>query len=203
MPLAEPILGQFMLSSIYWAFVVIFMVPALTMRLVSEEKRSGTYEVLMCAPVSESTVLLSKLFSGVIFYMLSWSVWGIYLVALRAEGGPPFEYRPILSFSLALLVSGFAMVSMGLFFSCLTKNQIVAAGLTFFGMLVYVALFFASQSAKPDSAQQVIFAHLNFLNLWFESIEGRVHVKDMVLQFSMTFFWYFLALKTLEARRWG
>ena len=95
------------------------------------------------------------------------------------------------------------MVSMGLFFSCLTKNQIVAAGLTFFGMLVYVALFFASQSAKPDSAQQVIFAHLNFLNLWFESIEGRVHVKDMVLQFSMTFFWYFLALKTLEARRWG
>lgn len=203
MPLAEPILGQFMLSSIYWAFAVVFMVPALTMRLVSEEKRSGTYEVLMCAPVSEATVLLSKLFSGVIFYMLTWGVWGVYLVALRAEGGPPFEYRPILSFILALLSSGFAMIAMGLFFSCLTKNQIVAAGLTFFGMLVYVALFFASQSARPESAQQAIFTHLNFLNLWFESIEGRVHVKDMVLQFSMTFFWFFLALKTLEARRWA
>ncbi len=202
-PMAEPILGQFMLSTIYWAFVVVFMVPALTMRLVSEEKRSGTYEVLMCAPVSESTVLLSKLFSGVMFYMLTWSVWGIYLLALRAEGGPPFEYRPILSFFLALLVSGFTLMSMGLFFSCLTKNQIVAAGLTFFGMLVYVALLFAGKAARPESAQQVIFTHLTFFNLWFESIEGRVHLRDMFLQLSLTFFWYFLALKVLQARRWG
>ncbi|WP_020470217.1 ABC transporter permease [Zavarzinella formosa] len=202
-PMLEPILGPFMFSSIFWAFVVVFMVPALTMRMISEEKRSGTYEVLMCAPVSEITVLLSKLLSGVIFYLMTWGVWGIFLLALRAESGMAFEYRPILSFVLALTISGFTLISMGLFFSCLTKNQIIAAGLTFFGMLFYVGLLFAAKEATPESPAQAIFKHLTFFSLWFESIEGRINLRDMVLQFSITFFWFFLSLKVLQARRWG
>jgi ABC-2 type transport system permease protein len=100
-------------------------------------------------------------------------------------------------------VSGFTLMSMGLFFSCLTKNQIVAAGLTFFGMLTHVGLLYASWEAAPESTAQSVFSRLTFFTMWFESIEGRINVRDMVLQFSVTFFWFFLALKVLEARRWG
>jgi ABC-2 type transport system permease protein len=202
-PMLEPILGLFMFGNLFSVFVVVFIVPALSMRLMSEEKRTGTYEVLMCAPVSESTVLLSKLFSSVMFYMLTWSVWGIYLLALRTETGVGFEYRPLLSLSLTFLISGFTLMSMGLFFSCLTKNQIVAAGLTFFGMLAYVALFFAGNEAKPDTFARMLYNNLSFFHLWFESLNGKLHLREVVLQFSLTFFWFYLALKVLEARRWS
>lgn len=202
-PMLEPILGLFMFGNLFSVFLVVFIAPALSMRLMSEEKRSGTYEVLMCAPVSETTVLLSKLLSSVMFYMLTWSVWGIYLLALRTEAGVGFEYRPLLSLSLTFLISGFTLMSMGLFFSCLTKNQIVAAGLTFFGMLAYVALFFAGNDAKPDTVARALYTNLSFFHLWFDSLQGKLHVREMVLQFSLTFFWFYLSLKVLEARRWG
>src|SRR5438874_12989983 len=96
-PIFEPIVQYFILD---WPPVicVIFIVPVLTMRLLSEEKRTGTLEVLLTAPVNESTVVLSKFLACLILYLVLWAPWGLFLVALRIIGGQPFDYQALMSF---------------------------------------------------------------------------------------------------------
>jgi len=196
-PIVEHLLGGF------WTIIpVMFVVPALTMRLISEEKRTGTFEVLVCAPVSETPIVVSKLLAALVFYMLTWVVWGAILIALRMDNsGRVFEYRPLLSFYLAVAVSGAAFLAMGLFFSALTRNQIIAAVLTFVGMLALVFIYFASNFAGPE--WRPLLSHLTFLGLWWDALEGRLHLRDIIIQLSIAVFWSFLAIKVLEARRWS
>src|SRR6516225_3379342 len=122
----EPIVGNYFVA---WfpVICVIFVIPVLTMRLLSEEKRTGTIEVMLTAPLSETTVVVSKFLAAFFFYILLWVPWGLYLIGLRVEGGQPFDYRPILSFFVAVIFTGATFVSMGLFFSSLTQNQVAAA----------------------------------------------------------------------------
>ena len=197
----EPIVSNYF--NFFPPIVVIFVVPAITMRLMAEEKRTGTYEVLMCAPVKETTVVLSKFIAGLIFFMLLWGIWALYLIALRVEGGKEFDYRPILSFYLALLFCGASFVSMGLFFSSLSKNQIIGAVLTFIGMLAAIVVSMVQNAEFVGKVWQGVFRHISFRELWGESLNGRIHVRDMILQGSFSIFWLFLTVKVLEARRWS
>ncbi|HVK13805.1 MAG TPA: ABC transporter permease [Gemmataceae bacterium] len=196
----EPVVAR-MLAGFWGIIPVLFIVPALTMRLLSEEKRTGTYEVLVCAPVSETPIVVSKVLAGLAMYLVTWTVWAGFLIAFRMENGKPYDYRPLLSFALAITVSGGAFVAMGVFFSALTRNQIIAAVLTFGGMLVLVFAYFASFLASPQ--WQPVWSKVTFLFLWWESLEGRLHLRDVIIQLSMAVFWAYLAVKVLEARRWS
>lgn len=185
--------------------VILVLVPAITMRLLAEEKRSGTYEVLMCAPVKESTVVLSKHVAALIFFMLLWGIWALFLISLRVESGNDFDYRPLLSFYFALLLCGSSFISMGLFFSALSGNQIVGAVLTFMGLLLVTILGsgFVQRLESVGPLWKAVFSHLSYSELWVSSLKGRMHVREMILQGSFTFFWLFLTVKVLEARRWS
>ncbi|MCE9534629.1 MAG: ABC transporter permease [Planctomycetes bacterium] len=183
--------------------VVIFVVPSITMRLLAEEKRTGTYEVLMCAPVKESTVVFSKFLAGLTFYMLLWVIWALYLIALRVENGKEFDYRPLLSYYLALLMSGAGFIAMGLFFSSLSKNQIIGAVLTFIGMLVLLLIGRLQGSKAVSALWQAVFRHLSYTDTWDAALLGQLHLREMILQGSFAFFWLFLTVKVLEARRWS
>jgi ABC-2 type transport system permease protein len=199
----EPVVMHFYLGTMYGVFMLVFQVPALTMRLVSEEKRTGTYEVLMSAPVSEVPVVVSKLLAALVFYMLIWGVWLVFLLHVRVEAGKPFEYRPLISYYLALAASGAAFLSMGVFFSSLTRNQIVAAAMTFVGMVAWIMLFLIARDLPEGSPRATILNHLSFVQLWIESLQGRLHLRDLLIQVSIAIFWTFLAVKVLEARRWS
>lgn len=199
----EPIVLHYFLGTLFGAFMLVFQVPALTMRLFAEEKRTGTYEVLMCAPVSETPVVVSKLLAALTFFMLIWAVWLIYLLDLRVESGKEFDYRPIITFYLVLLVNGAAFVSMGVFFSSLTRNQIVAAALTFVGMLAWLVPYYLLRTEQGETTRFVVLRPLSFVHLWINSLEGRLHVRDLFVQGSIAVFWSFLTVKVLEARRWG
>lgn len=196
----EPVVSE-LLGNILTIIPVLFLIPALTMRLISEERRTGTYEVLVCAPVSETPIVLSKVFAGWVFYMLTWAVWGGILIALRVDAGKAYDYRPLLSFFLAVGASGLAFVSMGVFCSTLTRNQIIAAVLTFFGMVTFLALVIASDLAGQQ--WKGVFSHLTYVWLWWDALEGRLHLRDVIIQVSLAVFWCFLAVKVLEARRWS
>jgi ABC-2 type transport system permease protein len=196
----EPVVAE-LLRNWLTIFPVLFLIPALTMRLISEERRTGTYEVLVCAPVSETPIVISKVIAAWVFYMLTWAVWAAVLIALRLDSGNPYDYRPLLSFYLAVAASGLAFVSMGVFFSTLTRNQIIAAVLTFFGMVVLLAFAVIGDLTSPQ--WKPLFAHLTYLWLWFDALEGRLHLRDVLIQVSLAVFWCFLAIKVLEARRWS
>jgi ABC-2 type transport system permease protein len=154
MPIPEPVVARY-LSDFFSIGTVVFLVPAITMRLFAEEKRSGTYEVLMCAPVSEATIVLSKFASAWIFFMANWCVWLLYLAIMLIEQDTVFDYRPLLSYYLAVSVAAAAFISMGLFFSAITRDQIIAALFTMGGMLAHIVLYFLAVST-PEFRESLV-----------------------------------------------
>lgn len=199
----EPLVAQYWSFTWVGAFAVMGLIPAITMRAFSEEKRTGTLEVLFTAPVGEMTVVGSKFLAAWLFYLITWIPAGLYLIALRYAGGSPFEFKPVLSFYLAVAASGTGFVAMGLFFSSVTKNQIIAAVLTFAGM---VALFFTLLSDRFGPADRAIIGlvrKFDYLGLWQGALTGRLPVPELAAALSAGVFWLFLTVKVLEARKWS
>jgi ABC-type transport system involved in multi-copper enzyme maturation permease subunit len=196
----EPIV-QWFIFSLVPVVCVILLVPVITMRLLSEENRSGTLEVLLTAPVKESTIVLSKFFAGLRVFMLAWYPWALYLTALWVEGGEPFDYRPVLSFGLALLVTGAGFIAMGLFFSSLTRNQIVSAILALMGMIVLLAVYLLREFLGTAFWSSVL-TYVSFLDLWLQASGGQVAPRYTLFHVSFAIFFIFLTIKVLEARKW-
>jgi ABC-type transport system involved in multi-copper enzyme maturation permease subunit len=202
-PLIEPVVRFFVLD---WMAVIalIFVVPILTMRLLSEERRQGTLEMLFTAPVQDWTVVLSKFIAAFVVFILVWLPWALFLVDLRLEGGRPFDYRPMLSFYLALACSGAGFIAMGIFFSSLTRNQFAAAIFTYLGLMVMTGLFFVrGMIAEQDSSLYIVLSYLSFLSLWIDSLQGIVIPRYLIFHLSLAVFWLFLTMKVLEARKWA
>lgn len=203
-PLQEPIVSDYFFA-LFPVIALLFQVPVLTMRLIAEEKRTGSMEVLLTAPVNELPIVLSKFLSTWIFFMISWLPAGLFLIALRVELGQPFDYRPLLSFYIAFAAQGLAFVAIGLFFSSLTRNQIVAAVLTLIPMILFLLCYFLRQSTSFSLPQyiQVFVGRFSFINMWSEALEGRLPLKDTILYASLGVFFLFLSVKVLETRKWN
>jgi ABC-type transport system involved in multi-copper enzyme maturation permease subunit len=203
-PHPEPIVSSYIID---WPPVisVLLLVPVLTMRLFSEEHRTGTLEMMLTAPVEETVVVLSKFLAALILFLAVWVPWGLYLISLRVEGGAEFDYRPVIGFAVALLFNGAAFISMGVFFSSLTKNQLAAAVFTFICMFALFAIYFVVRIRgllAEDSVLRPILRHASFVDLWFNALKGRLALRDLVLYLSATVFWLFLTVKVLESRKW-
>ena len=197
----EPIVQGYIVNLIP-VFAQMFVVPILTMRLMSEEQKTGTLEVMLTAPVNESSVVLSKFFGALAFYMMTWAPFFLFLVSLWVFGDR-FDYRPMLSFSLAVLASGSGFIAMGLFFSTITRNQIIAAVLCFAGMMVHLAIFLVERARMRQFAgMQDFLVYISFIHLWISSLGGLVAPRFLFFHVSLAIFFLFLTLKFLEARKW-
>jgi ABC-2 type transport system permease protein len=206
-PVPEPVAGLFLLQ---WQSVVLMIavVPALTMRLFSEERRTGTLEVMLTTPVNETTVVLSKFFAAFFLYVLVWAPFGLFLVALRVLGGQPFDYYPALSFGIAVAVTGTGFIAMGLFFSSLTRNQLIGGVLTLAGMIILTFIWMLKGILLPRGEQvatkgwPLVLQHMGYIDLWIGSIMGTLELKYMIFHLSLAVFFLFLTVKVLEARKW-
>jgi ABC-2 type transport system permease protein len=195
----EPIIHIFVWD-ILTVLCLIFAVPVITMRSLSEEKRTGTLEVLLTAPVSEVAVVLSKFFAALIFFLTTLIPWWLFLVALRIFGDAAFDYRPLLSFELALICSVSGFLALGLFFSSITRNQIIAAVFTFACLLGLVGLSIFASTASPPWREILRFT--SFFELWWNSLQGQVAPRILIFHVSVAVFFLFVTVKVLEARKW-
>lgn len=196
----EPLLRHYFYS-FFAALGIIIAVPMLTMRLLSEEQRSGTMEVLLTAPIDETQIVLSKFFSSWIMMMVCWSTWLIFPIWLRAQTPESFDYRPLISFFFGMGVMMGAFLSLGLFCSSLTKNQIIAFLLALGGMLVMFIPVFLVPPGSGGAFQEIVSLtfYLDHLQTF---VLGQNHWKLIVFYASFTVFWLFLTVKVLEARKW-
>jgi ABC-2 type transport system permease protein len=207
-PLPEPIL-QYYILSIGPILMVCFLVPVLTMKLLSEERRTGALEVLLTAPVNETRVVLGKFLAAFVLFMLMWTPWWLFLVALRVGGGEAFDYRPLLSFLIALGFTGASFIAMGLFCSSLTQNQVASAVLTFAGMILYLGFYFLQQQVaptregEPGSIWETVITHVDYVQLWEQALKGFLLPRYLLFHLSSAIIWLFLTVKVLEARRWA
>jgi ABC-2 type transport system permease protein len=197
----EPIVARFFVQ---WFPIIclIFMVPVMTMGLLSEEKRTGTLEMLLTAPVNEVAIVVSKFLAVLRFYLLAWLPWGLMMVALRVMGGQEFDYRPALTFFIALAVMGSGFLAMGLFFSSTTRNQIASAVLTFAVMMLWTILFFLKGGLSEESVWHTILTYVSYIDLYINAMSGTLAPRYLLFHISSAILWLFLTVKVLESRKW-
>jgi ABC-type transport system involved in multi-copper enzyme maturation permease subunit len=200
-PMVEPIIMRYIFSLVP-VILIIFIVPLLTMRLLSEEHRTGTLEVLLTAPLDETYIVISKFLASLLFFVLIWVPWGLLLIALRLEGDQPFDYRPLYSFGICLAFSGVGFLSMGLFFSSITRNQIVAAVLTFMGMMLLLFCYFIKFLFPEGSTIRTMLTYASYTDHWYSTLQGKLSFTDIMFNLSFGIFWLFLTVKVMESRKW-
>ena len=178
--------------------VLLFLMPLLTMRLFAEERKQGTLELLLTYPLRDGEVLLGKFMAATILYALLLSATALYLPLLGLWG--ELELYPILTGYLGLLLLGTAFLSLGLLFSSLTENQIVAAALTFGALLLFWIIGWGATLAEGDWG--TLFRHLSIVEHLASFARGVLEMKDIAYYLGMTGFFLFATLKSLEIRRW-
>jgi len=181
------------------SIVLIFVVPLLTMRLLAEEKKTGTDELLYTSPLKVGEIILGKYFAGLILLAALLGLTALLSVFIFALGNP--EIMPWLTGYLGLFLMGAAFIAIGLFYSSLTDNQIVAAVLTLMTLLLFLLLNWVS-SLGSGAAWSKVVTYLSFSEHFEDMTRGIIDTKDIVYYLSVSFFGLFLAHSVLQSRRW-
>lgn len=193
----------------FLAFWLIFLlIPALlTMRLLAEERGSGTLEMLLTTPLRDWQVVLSKFAACFAFYVVLWLPTLLYLPVLLdldwstlQSGVDPW---PVVSSYLGLALVGAMFLALGLFVSSLVRSQMVAALVTLFLSLAFiVAGFWAPEMDAGSPLYQLLFYFTVPLHFERNFSRGLVDTQQLVLYSSVTLFCLFLTVRSLESRRW-
>ncbi len=180
---------------------LLFMAPMFTMRLLAEEKQSGTIELLLTSPVRDWEVVLGKFFAAVGLWVAILIVTLAYPIILKIFGDP--DVIPILTGYLALLLLGAAMLAVGVLGSALSPNQIVAVATTFVLLLLIYVAQFLQNVAGTSSAIGSIFQYVSLQSHMDDLMKGVVDSKDIVYYLSVIIGCIFISTRLMEARRWS
>ncbi len=179
-----------------------FAIPALTMRLIAEERRSGTIETLLTVPVTETEVVVAKWLAGVVMYWALLLPFALYLPFLYVQGKFHFDLGPVASLAIGLTTLGMMFVAIGVFFSALTRNQIIAAIWTFviLFMLVLMTLlgYYYANAIQASWADAVKFVSVLYQVQNFGS--GQLDLRFLTLHLSICVFMLYLTVKVLQSR---
>ena len=198
-PASATPLEYFFGQTVFFWLVLLFVAPILTMRLIAEERKSGTIEVLMTAPISEGQVVAGKYLAAFIFYLSLWLPSLIYAAILAAYS--EVDWGPVASGYLGVLGVGALFLAVGVFASSLARNQIVAA-LATFAMLM---AFFSFGMLEGLFETPWLKDALGYMNLWQHMEDfsrGIVDSRRLVFYASATLLFLFLASRSLEAKKW-
>ena len=178
--------------------VALFLIPMITMRLFAEEKRSGTIELLLTSPITDTQIILGKWLGALLLYLCVLAMSMINIALLFAWGKP--DLKPVLVAYLGLLLQGGCLLAIGTFISTTTKNQIVAGGVTFFTCLLLWLLswFTAYDSTVPAQVVNYLSIVTHFENFG----KGVLDLKDTVFYLSFIFFALFATSRSMESLRW-
>ena len=184
----------------WMVFILVFVLPMLTMRLLSDEFRSGTIETLMTAPITEVEVVLGKFFGVMVFFLGLLAATLVYPIVLGQYGA--VDPLLLVCHYVGVVLLGALYVSVGLFFSACTKHQVVAVILSF----VFLAMMtFASESLAglfEPGWLKVLLQHVSVQSHYRDFVRGVLDVNHVVFFVTTTALFVFLAVKRLEMRRW-
>jgi ABC-2 type transport system permease protein len=178
--------------------VFLFMLPLITMRTYAEEKRAGTIELLLTSPVSDLEIILGKFFGAMALYAVMLGVTLIHFGVLFWFGRP--EWKPLGTAYLGLLLFGGSFISIGLFISSLTRNQIVAGAATFAVFLVLWVIDWIGQALGPRAEE--VLKYLSMTGHLDDFVKGVVDTKHLVYYMSFIAFGLFLTMRSVDTERW-
>jgi ABC-2 type transport system permease protein len=180
------------------SIILLLTIPLLTMRLFAEEKKRQTDELLYTSPISVSQIIIGKYAASLFVLLVMLLLTGILSIFTFAYGNP--EFVPILNGYLGLFLMGAAFIAVGIFFSSLTENQVVAAMLTFGALLLFWILNWAAGSAS--GMWKDVLNYLSFFQHFDDLTQGILDTTDIVYYASFSFFGLFLTHSVIQSRRW-
>jgi ABC-2 type transport system permease protein len=178
--------------------IFLFMLPMITMRTYSEEKRSGTIELLLTAPLTDLQIITGKFVGAMGLYAAMLAI-TVPQVGLLFWFGDP-EWIPIAITYLGLLLMGGCFISVGLFISSLTKNQILAVMATFTVFLMLWVINWIATFTGPTT--QSVLNYLSITDHLDDFTRGVIDTKHLVYYFSFIAFGLYLTLRSVDSERW-
>jgi ABC-2 type transport system permease protein len=178
--------------------VFLFILPMITMRTYSEEKRSGTIELLLTAPLTDFQIIMGKFLGAMGLYAAMLAVTLIHIGVLFALGNP--EWLPIATSYLGMLLMGGCFISVGLLISSMTRNQIVAGMVTFVVFLMLWVINWIATFTGPRT--QEILNYLSFTDHLNDFMRGVIDTKHVVYYVTFIAFGLFLTARSVDTERW-
>ncbi|MBI4519110.1 MAG: ABC transporter permease [Deltaproteobacteria bacterium] len=178
--------------------VLVILVPVITMRSFAEEKRGGTYELLMTSPLSINAIVLGKFLGAFVFALLMVGLTAVYPLILMLYGNP--EVGIVASGYLGLLLLATAFIAVGLLTSSFTENQIIAAVSCLVSLLLLYII-----SWPADTSGEVLGAILRYISLtehFGEMVKGVIDTRDLFYFVSVIVLALFLTHRSVESIRW-
>jgi ABC-2 type transport system permease protein len=184
----------------FMVWLLIFIIPVLSMGLLAQEFASGTIETLLTAPVNEFEVVVGKFLGSIFFFLVLLAPTLLYVVLLRVWGQP--DFGPILSGYLGIVLVGCLFTSVGLFCSSMTRSQVVAAALTALILfLVTVVPWYAGGKANLSGIGSLISDQAVYRR-YSDFSKGVIDLGNVVFFLATTVVFLFLSVKVVESRRW-
>jgi gliding motility-associated transport system permease protein len=180
------------------AVIILFVMPLITMRTYAEEKRSGTIELLLTSPLTDTEIIVGKFLGTMTLFAAMLGVTIIDIAILFKLGNP--EWRPIAAGYLGLLFMGGCFIAVGLLISSMTKNQIVAGILTFAVFLMLWVINWLADSAGPTG--RAILSFLSITDHFDDFTKGIIDTKHVIYYLSFITFGLFLTSKSVDSERW-
>ena len=180
------------------AVTLLLLSPVITMRLFAEERRTGTIELLLTAPITDLEAVVGKYFSAVFVYFIMLILTLHFPLFLFAFGNP--DKGPLISGYLGLFLMGSCFLAVGVFTSSFARNQIVAAVFGF-GILLLLSLFSASAqifSGPIGSVIQYISIYEHFNNF----TRGIIDTEDIIFYLTFIIIALFLAVRVIQNKKW-
>jgi ABC-2 type transport system permease protein len=175
--------------------VLLLLIPLITMRLYAEEKRSGTIELLLTSPLTDLQIIFGKFLGALALYAVLVAMTFLYIGVLFLYGNP--NARPLLAHVLGLFLFGGALLALGMWFSTFTRNQIIAAALSFAAFLLLYVLDWVT--AYSSSAIGRTLSYLSFTTHFDNFAKGVVDLRDLVYYLSVIVLGIFLTARSVEA----
>ena len=180
------------------SIIILFVLPMVTMRAYAEEKRSGTIELLLTAPLTDVQIVFGKFLGAMALYVAMLAVTLIHIGVLFVLGEP--EWMPVATGYLGLLLMGGCFVSVGLLASSLTQNQIVAAVITFTIFLLLWVIDWVASFMGPTT--QAVLTYLSLTGHLQDFTLGILDTSHVIYYLSVIAFGLFLTVRAVDTERW-
>lgn len=180
--------------------IVLFLIPILTMKLLSEEKKNRTDQGLLTAPVSLSSIVLGKYFAALTLFIIAESIVFIYALIIAFCG--EVVWSTLLGNYFAMLFLGAAFIAIGLFISSLTENQMASAVIGMFVLFVLYLLDSLAANIPVDFVRNALYS-VSFYSRYLEFTRGVFDLSSIVFFISIAVLFNFFSVRVLDKRRWG
>ena len=193
---------QTRLDSVFSALliIIIVLIPVLTMRTISEEKRTKTDQCLLTAPVGLGSIVVGKFLAAFLIYIIAIAITGVFAVVVSAFGTP--DWNVVVGNIVALALVGGAYIAIGIFCSSFTENQIVAAVISFIA-LIFVSFLSTIGNLLPFEWLTTVCEKVSFGERYYSFTYGLFDFSNVVFFLSAIVAFLFLTVRVLEKRRWG